>query len=124
MVKDWDAGRLRTTGRGEFAGYLVSARCPFDRMHVEIQDIIAEGDRVAVRYTYHLTLEGEESTAAPAPRSSVRQVRKKERGDSPLSFLIANGSEWPSGDDDQTFRAHPGSRFLPQTNVLWEDLLH
>ena len=59
-----DAGRLSTTGRGEFANYLVAARSPFDQIHVEIQDIIAEGDRVAVRCTYHLTVAGEHSTAA------------------------------------------------------------
>ena len=52
----WDAGRLRTSGRDEFADYLVVARSPYDQIHVEIQDIIAEGDRVAVRCTYHLTV--------------------------------------------------------------------
>jgi predicted SnoaL-like aldol condensation-catalyzing enzyme len=57
----FDAGSLRTEGTGEFIDYLIQARKPFDSIDVKIDSIIAEGNRVAVRCSYHLMLEGEHS---------------------------------------------------------------
>ncbi len=57
----FDAGTLRTTGCSEFIDYLIEARKPYDSITVEIDNIIAEGDQVAVRCSYHLMLEGEHS---------------------------------------------------------------
>jgi predicted SnoaL-like aldol condensation-catalyzing enzyme len=57
----FDAGILKTTGCDEFNAYLIEARKPFDSINVEIDNIIAEGNQVAVRCTYHLILEGEHS---------------------------------------------------------------
>jgi predicted SnoaL-like aldol condensation-catalyzing enzyme len=50
----FDAGRVKTTNVEEFIDYLKKARMPFDNINVEIDNIIAEGDRVAVRCSYHL----------------------------------------------------------------------
>jgi predicted SnoaL-like aldol condensation-catalyzing enzyme len=55
----YDAGRVKTTNVQEFIDYLVEARMPFDSIKIEIQNIIAEGNRVAVRYSYHSVLAGE-----------------------------------------------------------------
>ena len=57
----FDAGILRTTGCAEFNSYLLEARKPFDSIDVEIDNMIAEGDQVAVRCSYHLIFEGEHS---------------------------------------------------------------
>ena len=57
----FDAGILRTTSCGDFNTYLIQARKPFDSINVKIDNIIAEGDKVAVRCSYHLMLEGEHS---------------------------------------------------------------
>ena len=57
----FDAGSLRAKGIGEFTDYLIQARMPFDSIDVKIDSIIAEGNRVAVRCSYHLMLEGEHS---------------------------------------------------------------
>ena len=57
----FDAGILRTTGCGEFNAYLIQARKHFDSINVKIDNIIAEGDKVAVRCSYNLMLEGEHS---------------------------------------------------------------
>ena len=57
----FDAGILKTTGCDEFNAYLIEARKPFDSINVEIDNIIAEGNVVAVRCSYHLMLEGEHS---------------------------------------------------------------
>ncbi|HEC33087.1 MAG TPA: hypothetical protein ENI37_00020 [Chloroflexi bacterium] len=57
----FDAGSLRALGVSEFTEYLVEARRPFDSINVEIENIVAEGNRVAVRCSYHLILEGERS---------------------------------------------------------------
>ena len=50
----FDAGMLRTKGLSEFTKYLIKARKPFDSIDVKIEDIIAEGNKVAVRCSYHL----------------------------------------------------------------------
>jgi predicted SnoaL-like aldol condensation-catalyzing enzyme len=50
---------LKTIGCDEFNAYLAEARRPYDGINVEIDNIIAEGDQVAVRCSYHLMLEGE-----------------------------------------------------------------
>jgi ketosteroid isomerase-like protein len=57
----FDAGSLRTTGLIEFTEYVIDARKSFDSINVEIENIIAEGNKVAVRCSYHLIREGEHS---------------------------------------------------------------
>ena len=57
----FDAGSIRTTGISEFIDYLIQARKSFDSINVKIDNIIAEGNQVAVRCSYHLMLEGEHS---------------------------------------------------------------
>jgi limonene-1,2-epoxide hydrolase len=55
----FDAGRIKTKNVPEFIDYLKKARLPFDSIDVKIDNIIAEGNRVAVRYSYHSVLSGE-----------------------------------------------------------------
>jgi predicted SnoaL-like aldol condensation-catalyzing enzyme len=57
----FDAGSVRTTNVSEFIDYLKEARLPFDSIYVKIDNIIAEGGRVAVRCSYHLVIAGEHS---------------------------------------------------------------
>ena len=57
----FDAGRIKTTNVPEFIDYLKQARLPFDSIDVKIDNIIAEGNRVAVRYQYHSLISGEQS---------------------------------------------------------------
>jgi predicted SnoaL-like aldol condensation-catalyzing enzyme len=52
-----DGGKLKSTNRNDFAEYVREARKPYTQIEVTIHDIIAEGDRVAVRCTYHLETE-------------------------------------------------------------------
>ena len=59
----FDAGSVRTTNIPEFIDYLKKARIPFDSIDVKIDNIIAEGNRVAVRCSYHLVIAGEHSVA-------------------------------------------------------------
>jgi ketosteroid isomerase-like protein len=59
----FDAGSLRTSNVPEFIEYLENARLPFDSIDVEIDSMIAEGNRVAVRCSYHLVVAGEHSVA-------------------------------------------------------------
>ena len=59
----FDAGILRTRGLTEFIDYVVQARKPFESINVEIENIVAEGNEVAIRCSYHLALEGEHSVA-------------------------------------------------------------
>jgi len=58
----FDAGSVRTTNNREFIDYLIKARLPFDNINVKIDSIIAEGNRVAVRCSYHLLYGGEHSS--------------------------------------------------------------
>jgi esterase/lipase/predicted SnoaL-like aldol condensation-catalyzing enzyme len=55
----FDAGRVKTTNIPDFIDYLKNARLPFDSIDVKFDNIIAEGNWVAVRYTYHSVLSGE-----------------------------------------------------------------
>jgi predicted SnoaL-like aldol condensation-catalyzing enzyme len=55
----FDAGRVKTTNVPEFIDYLKRARQPFDSIDVKIDNIIAEGNWVAVRYSYHSLISGE-----------------------------------------------------------------
>ena len=57
----FDAGIVRSTSISEFIDYLIEARLPFESINVKIDNIIAEGNHVAVRCSYHLMLEGEHS---------------------------------------------------------------
>ena len=57
----FDAGSVRTTNVSEFIDYLKEARLPFDSIDVKIDNIIAEGNRVAVRCSYQLVIAGEHS---------------------------------------------------------------
>jgi len=54
----YDAGKIKTTNVQEFIEYLKKARMPFESIKIEIDNIIAEGNRVAVRYSYHSVIEG------------------------------------------------------------------
>ena len=49
-----DGGKLKYTTREDFIDYVREARKPYIRTDVVIDDIIAEGEKVAVRCTYHL----------------------------------------------------------------------
>ena len=55
----FDAGSIKTTTIPEFIDYIKKARSPFDSIDVKIDNIIAEGNRVAVRCSYHLVIAGE-----------------------------------------------------------------
>jgi predicted SnoaL-like aldol condensation-catalyzing enzyme len=59
--KYYDAGKVKTTNVQEFIDYLVKARMPYDSIKVKIDNIIAEGNWVAVRYSYHSVLAGKHS---------------------------------------------------------------
>lgn len=37
------------------------AREPFDSINVQVENLIAEGEQVAARFSYHLVLDGEPS---------------------------------------------------------------
>jgi len=57
--KYYDAGKVKTSNIQEFIDYLKKARMPFESIKIEIDNIIAEGNWVAVRYTYLSVLGGE-----------------------------------------------------------------
>lgn len=57
----FDAGILRTRDIREFIDYVKQARQPFDSIKIKIENIVAEGNELAVRCSYHLELEGEHS---------------------------------------------------------------
>ena len=50
----FDGGKLKYSNREDFIEYVREARKPFTTTDVVVDDIIAEGDRVATRCTYHL----------------------------------------------------------------------
>jgi predicted SnoaL-like aldol condensation-catalyzing enzyme len=52
-----DGGKLKYTNRDDFTNYVRDARKGLTHIKITIHDIIAEGDRVAVRCTYHLETE-------------------------------------------------------------------
>ncbi|MGB7056000.1 MAG: nuclear transport factor 2 family protein [bacterium] len=52
-----DGGQLKYTTRVDFTNYVSEARKEFIKTKVIIEDIIAEGDSIAVRCTYHLETE-------------------------------------------------------------------
>jgi len=58
--KYFDAGRIKTNNISEFIDYLKEAREPFDSIDVKFDNLIAEGNSVAVRYSYHSVLAGEQ----------------------------------------------------------------
>jgi predicted SnoaL-like aldol condensation-catalyzing enzyme len=74
LSPNFDAGSIKTTTIPEFIDYIKKARSPFDSINVEVENIIADGDRVAVRCSYHLVRAGEHS---------VRLVM--------VDFLLENG---------------------------------
>ena len=57
--KYYDAGKVKTTNIQEFIVYLKKARMPFESIKIEIDNLVAEGDWVAVRYSYFSVLGGE-----------------------------------------------------------------
>ncbi len=59
----FDAGSIRTANIREFADYVKEARLPFDSIDVKIDNIVAEGNQVAVRCSYNQMLAGEHSVA-------------------------------------------------------------
>jgi predicted SnoaL-like aldol condensation-catalyzing enzyme len=52
-----DGGKLKYTNRDDFINYVRDARKGLSHIEITIHDVIAEGDRVAVRCTYHLEKE-------------------------------------------------------------------
>ena len=52
-----DGGNLKYTNRDDFTQYVREARMPYTHIDITIHDIIAEGDGVAARCTYHLETE-------------------------------------------------------------------
>jgi predicted ester cyclase len=60
----FDGGELRVANRGDFIDYVVEARASYTETSVVIDDLIAEGDKVAARCRYHLTSDGGRSTFA------------------------------------------------------------
>lgn len=54
-----DNGKLKYTNRDDFTQYVREARMPYTHVDVTIHDMVAEGDRVAVRCTYHLEAESD-----------------------------------------------------------------
>lgn len=55
-------------GRDGFAGYVARVRAAFPDFHNQIDDLIAEGDRVVARLTYRGTHHGELFGIAPTGR--------------------------------------------------------
>ncbi len=55
----YDAGKVKTTNIQEFIDYLKKSRMPFESIKIEIDNLVAEGNWVAVRYTYFSVLGGE-----------------------------------------------------------------
>lgn len=55
----YDAGIVKTTNIHEFIDYLKKARMPFESIKIEIDNLIAEGNWVAVRYSYFSVIGGE-----------------------------------------------------------------
>ena len=60
----FDGGALRFTNRDDFIAYLIEARERFTETTVVIDDVVAEGDKVAVRCEYHLATDGDRSRYA------------------------------------------------------------
>jgi predicted SnoaL-like aldol condensation-catalyzing enzyme len=58
----YDGGELKYTTREEFIEYVGEARKSFTSIDVVIDEMIAEGDKVAVRCTYYLDTEVIRST--------------------------------------------------------------
>jgi predicted SnoaL-like aldol condensation-catalyzing enzyme len=59
-----DAGETMFTNRGELIDYLRKARRLHTKFDVVISDIIAEGDKAAVRCTFHLDTNAVQTTLA------------------------------------------------------------
>jgi len=59
-----DGGKLKYTARDDFIEYVREARKPYTSTDVVVDDIIAEGDKVAVRCTYHLETKGDKATVS------------------------------------------------------------
>ena len=59
-----DAGEQKFTNRGDFIEYVREGRKPFTKFDVVINDIIAEGEKLAVRCTYHLDTKTVQTTLA------------------------------------------------------------
>jgi predicted SnoaL-like aldol condensation-catalyzing enzyme len=57
--KYYDAGKVKTANTQEFMDYLKKARLQFDSIKIEIDNLVAEGNWVAVRYSYFSVLGGE-----------------------------------------------------------------
>lgn len=70
-----DGGELRFTSRDDLVGYVLEARERFTRTDVVIDDLIAEGDKVAVRCEYHLMAEGVPSTLSVMGFFQLREGR-------------------------------------------------
>lgn len=52
-----DGGKLKHKTRLAFTNYVREARAQITRVSITIHDMVAEGDRVAIRCTYHLKTE-------------------------------------------------------------------
>lgn len=61
------------TGAAEFANVIAAVRRGFPDVIFEVDDLIAEGDRVAVRWTFHGTHQGT-FASVPASQAKVTQT--------------------------------------------------
>ena len=57
-----DGGRLKYRTQIDFINYVREARKPFTNTNVVVEDLIAQGDKIAVRCTYHLETESDRYT--------------------------------------------------------------
>ena len=60
----FDGGALRFTSRDDFIEYVFEAREPYTETAVVIDDLVAEGDKVAVRCEYQLATDDGRSRSA------------------------------------------------------------
>ena len=58
----FDGGIQEHSTRKDFIEYVREARKPFTYTEVVVEDVIAEGDKAAVRCTYHLETESDRFT--------------------------------------------------------------
>ena len=58
----FDGGIQEHSTRKDFIEYVREARKPYTYTEVVVEDVIAEGDKVAVRCTYHLETESDRFT--------------------------------------------------------------
>lgn len=86
-------------------GYVSSVRAGFPDLHVDINDLIAEGDKVVVRTTWRGTHQGSYETMPPTGRHVTRTMIQ--------IFRLADGKiieEWNEGAELLSLIS-PGKRY-------------